>query len=254
MSRVFRRAVALVLTGLIATACVDSAVVAPSTSPPNEAAATASLVAPTAIPSAVLMTPSPSPSPSPMPSASTTTASPSSGAIASADPQHVDPALEGLLPTRIGDAKLSRGSAAGASFPGGGDMCGFVCPDEPRLLAEAVGATRDDMTVAYAFEQVDGRQGRYLLVAFRVRGVSGAQLRAGRISLYHPDPPYPIVRDVRVADRTVTVAMHWWAPNSTEFMVVEDDALIMIVAGAPEDTTGKVSVPDAVATVVKALP
>ena len=84
--------------------------------------------------------------------------------------------------------------------------------------------------------------------------MSGAQLRAGRISLYHPDPPYPIVRDEQVAGRTVTVATHWWAPNSTEFMVVKDDALIMIVAGAPEDTTGKVSVPDAVATVVKALP
>ena len=121
-------------------------------------------------------------------------------------------------------------------------------------MAESVGATREDLTVAFAYEQVDGRLGRYLLVAFRVRGASGADLRAGRISLYHPDPPYPIVGDLQVAGRTVTVAMHWWAPNSTEFMVVKDDALIMIVAGAPEDTTGKVSVPDAVATVVMALP
>ena len=37
-------------------------------------------------------------------------------------------------------------------------------------------------------------------------------------------------------------------------MVVTDDALIMIVAGSPEDTTGRVPVPDVVATVVKALP
>jgi hypothetical protein len=121
-------------------------------------------------------------------------------------------------------------------------------------MAESVGATREDLTVAFAYEQVDGRLGRYLLVAFRVRGVSGAELREGRISLYDPDPPYPIVGDVRVADRTVTVAMHSWAPNGTEFMVVKDDALIMIVAGTPEDTTGKVSVPDGMATIVKALP
>ena len=121
-------------------------------------------------------------------------------------------------------------------------------------MAEAVGKTRADLTVAFAYEQVDGRLGRYLLVAFRVRGVTGAELRAGRISLYHPDPPYPTVRDERVAGRTVTVATHWWAPNSTEFMVVSGDALMLITAASPEDTTGKVAVPDLVATVLKALP
>jgi hypothetical protein len=242
LSRLPRSAAALILTGLITAGCVDSAAVSPSVSTPTPAAPTVSLVAP------------PMPSPSQTLSPSPATASPSSAAIASVDPQHVDPSLEALLPARVGDAKLIRSSAAGTSFTGGGDVCFYVCPDEPRLMAESVGATREDLTVAFAYDRVDGGLGRYLLVAFRVRGASGAELRTGRISLYHPDPPYPIVGDVQVAGRTVTVAMHWWAPNSTEYLVVRDDALIMIVAAAPEDTTGKLAVPDAVATLVKALP
>jgi hypothetical protein len=241
---------AAVLTMILA-ACSVGQVGSPIPSPTELARSTGSPT-PSIVPAT---TPSPSPSPLPSPSP-TPVASPtfSPDPDASVDPQHVDPSLEALLPARIGDAKLIRTSAAGSAFPGGGDVCFFLCPDEPRLMAESVGATIEDLTVAVAYEQVDGRVGRYVLTAFRVRGASGADLRAGRISLYRPDPPYPIVGDVRVAGRTVTVAMHWWAPNSTEFMVVDGDALIMIVAASPEDTTGKVAVPDLVATVVKALP
>jgi hypothetical protein len=210
-----------------------------------------------------LLSPSPhptvEPTATPLPTAMMTASpdplspSPTLGAT-SPESSHADLALEAVLPGRIGDAKLTRYSVAGTSFSGGGDVCSLVCPDEPRLMAESVGATRDELTVAYAFEERDDHFGRYVLVAFRVRGVTGPQLRQGRISMYQADPPYPIVGDKVVAGRTVTVAITWWAPNDTEYMVVTDDALILIRSPSPEDTTGTIVVPSLVATVVAALP
>jgi hypothetical protein len=62
------------------------------------------------------------------------------------------------------------------------------------------------------------------------------------------------VADRVVAGRTVTVAITWWAPDNTEYMVVKDDALILIRSPSPEDTSGTIVVPRLVATVVAALP
>ena len=174
--------------------------------------------------------------------------------LGSPDPAHVDPELEAILPARIGDTKLIRISVAGSGFVGGGDVCSFVCPEEPRLMAESVGKTRDDLTVAVAYDEDDGIVGRFVVTAFRVRGVTGAQLRDGRISMYEPDGAFPIIGDEQVAGRTVTVAVTWWAPSTTEYMVATDEALIMIRAPSPENTTGEISVPDLVVTIVEALP
>lgn len=154
----------------------------------------------------------------------------------------------------IGDVALVRMSAPGSSFAGGGDICSFVCPDEPRLMAELVGATLDDLTVAVAYADVGGRPTGYALVAFRVRGATGAALRAGRIGMFDSEPPYPFVAEKKVGSRTVTVAVRSWFPNDTQFLVVDDDALIVILQGTPENPTGSTDVPPAVATVVGALP
>jgi hypothetical protein len=121
-------------------------------------------------------------------------------------------------------------------------------------MAESVGATRDDLTIAFAYEQVDNTFGRYALVAFRVRGVSGAKLRAGRLTMFRSEPPYPIVEDLSAAGRTVTVAIQGWGPNRTEFMVVNGDALIMILTPTPDNQTGTPVLPDEVRIVVEALP
>ena len=79
-----------------------------------------------------------------------------------------DPALEALLPTRIGDATLMRGSAAGASFPGGGDMCGF---DLPRRAAVACrGGRSDPRRHDRRLRQRAGRRAPGTLSARRVPG------------------------------------------------------------------------------------
>jgi len=198
-------------------------------------------------PSRALPTSSPTPSlPAPSTPSPAVTASPAVG--------HAAPDLEALLPARIGDAQLIRSSGRGSDFVESGDVCSLVCPAEPRLMVESVGATRDDLTIAFAYEQVDNHFGRYALVAWRVRGVSGAALRAGRLTMGWSEPPYPIVGDLSAAGRTVTVAIKGWSPNMTEFMVVNGDALIMILAATPEDQTGKPVLPDEVRTVVAALP
>jgi hypothetical protein len=121
-------------------------------------------------------------------------------------------------------------------------------------MAESVGATPADLTVAVAYGDVGGHPGRYALVAFRVRGATGAALRAGRIGMFDSEPPYPFVAEKKVGRRTVTVAVRSWFPNDTQFLVVEDDALIVILQGTPENDTGSTEVPPAVRAVVDALP
>jgi hypothetical protein len=167
---------------------------------------------------------------------------------------HADPSLEALLPASIGDVALVRTSMPGSSFPGGGDLCSLICPDEPRMMADAVGAPLDDLSVAFAYEDAAGHLGRYAIVAFRVRGVTGAALQAARIGMFDSEPPYPIVVARKVGPESVTIAVRSWFPNDTHFFVVRDDALIVILAGTPENDTDAPQVPRSVATVVNALP
>ena len=167
---------------------------------------------------------------------------------------HADPALEAVLPDRIGDAVLTRLSVPGTALGGGGDMCVFVCPDEPRQMATAVGATVEDMTLAVAYETRDNQLGRYLIVAFRVRGSTGTELLAGRKSLYPVSAPYPMVEERLIAGRMVTIATLSWMPNSVEYLVVAGDALIHITAATPEQTSGAFVLPEIVTMVVAALP
>jgi hypothetical protein len=68
--------------------------------------------------------------------------------------------------------------------------------------------------------------------------------------------PYPIVEDVPVGDDVVTIVVFSWAPDQTEYLVTRDDAIILIRArtdtGIGEAT--EITVPDAIAEVVAALP
>ena len=164
---------------------------------------------------------------------------------------HADADLEALLPTQIGDVPLFRLSALGRDFSGGGDMCSFVCPMEPRLMADGVGATVDDIRLAVA---VDPSGQQYLLVAWHVDGATGAELRDARIGMLDSEPPYPLVKDFDVAGRVVTVAVRSWFPNDTQFLVMRRDALIVIQYPTEIHDSWQVELPDGVAEIVAALP
>lgn len=164
---------------------------------------------------------------------------------------HDVPGLEAVLPARIGDVELLRMSQPGSVYAGGADMCGFVCPFEPQLMADGVGATVDDVALAFAFDpSVD----HYLLTAWQIAGATGAELRAARIGMYEDaQDPYPIVEDVPVGDDVVTIVVFSWAPDQTEYLVTRDDAIILIRTIVDLEAT-EITVPDAVAEVVAALP
>jgi hypothetical protein len=164
---------------------------------------------------------------------------------------HVDPSLEALLPARIGDIDLIRTSAPGSDYDTGGDVCSLVCPAEPRLMADAVGAKVDDVTLAFAF---DADLDHYALVAWRVRGASGTELRDGRIAQFDSQAPYPLIAEKTVGDTKVTVAIRSWFPNDTHFLVARDDALIVISYPTDVHDGSEPVLPDAVATIVAALP
>ena len=204
-------------------------------------------------PTAAAVTPPPTMAPTD-PATPSPDASQGTGArptISASDVPHADPSLEALLPTRIGDAELIRMSAPGSDYDHGGDVCSFVCPAESRLMAEAVGAEVDDVSLAFAF---DAALERYALVAWRVRGASGAELRDGRIAMFDSEQPYPMIADFDVGDAAVTVAIRSWFPNDTHFMVVRDDALIVIRYPTPEHDGREPTLPPEVATIVAALP
>lgn len=130
-------------------------------------------------------------------------------------------------------------------------MCSFVCPQEPKLMAEGVGASLDDLRLAVA---VDATIQHYLLVAWQVDGATGAELRDARIGMFDSEAPYPLVKDFRVAGSTVTVAVRSWFPNDTQFLVARDDALIVIQYPTDVHDSWDVTLPDGVADIVEALP
>jgi hypothetical protein len=164
---------------------------------------------------------------------------------------HVDPGLEALLPARIGDIPLMRMSAPGSDYDHGGDVRSLVCPIEARLMAEAIGASVADVTMAFAFDE---QFERYGLVAFRIGGATGDELLAARISLFDSEAPYPMIAERRIGDDSVTVAIRSWFPNDTQFLVVRDDALIVIQYPTPERDGAEPRLPADVARIVAALP
>ena len=120
-------------------------------------------------------------------------------------------------------------------------------------MAEGVGATVADVTLAFAFDEgLD----HYALVAFRIRGATGPDLLAARLALTGAgaEVPYPMVAEKRVGDDRITVAIRSWFPNDTEFLVARDDALIVIKHRTPEHDGAEPTLPDDVARIVAALP
>lgn len=244
------RRASLLLGLLLVAACTAR----PGTSGGPSADSSAAATTPSPTPAAAQTTPAvPAPAPS-NPAPASPRASPTGAArptLSALDVPHTDPSLEALLPARIGDVELIRMSAPGTRYDTGGDMCTFVCPLEARMMAEGVGAEVDDVTLAFAF---DAALERYALVAFRVRGASGIQLRDARLALLDSEAPYPFIAEKAVGDTAVTVAIRSWFPNDTHFLVARGDALVVIRHATGEHDGLEPVLPDEVAAIVAVLP
>ena len=172
-------------------------------------------------------------------------------------PSPVDPALEAMLPSSLRGIALQRSSAPVSAFAGGGDMCIFMCPDEPGRLATASGLRIDDLTVGFAIptQTSDLEAG---IIAIRFPGVAtadlvGIRLRAGgHASVASPRPP-PDTTKVRVGSRTLTSATWppFYVPGQGEYLTASGDVLF-IIAGPPPSSTGEA--PADVALAAAALP
>ena len=74
--------------------------------------------------------------------------------------------------------------------------------------------------------------------------------------MFEPDPPFPIAEDVPVGDETVTAVLPDVMVGATRYLVVRDDALIVIYKMPPEPIPDDIDlyVPDDIAEIVAALP
>ena len=189
-------------------------------------------------------TPSPVPAPTPTPRPTPM-------------PTPVDPALEAMLPASLRGIPLQRFSAPASLFTPGGDMCLFLCPDEPGRLAAAAGLRVDDLTVGFAIptQTSDLKVG---VIAVRFPGVETARLvgirlkAGGHASVASPAPPSDS-STVKVGSRPVIFATYppFYVPEQGEYLTASGDVLF-IIAGLPPSATG--AVPDDVALMVRALP
>jgi hypothetical protein len=161
-----------------------------------------------------------------------------------------------MLPRELRGIEFQRLSAAMAPFAGGGDMCIFVCADEPGRLARASGVPVERMTLGLGLPVHDGSGFAAGVMAIRFRGVDhrslvDVRLRAGGHSTPTAGPPNTV--HMQVGDRAVVWAT--WSPffaeREGEYLLEHADVLF-IVQGAPPSPSGTVS--DDVALLIEALP
>lgn len=240
---------ALAGAAAIAAGCVAlSAPAAPSGSSPVVAVPTASLPS---VPTA--LAPSLSPSPSPV----APTASPPPTAVAgspAAGPElpHADADLERYVPAKLGAVELYRLSFAGPDISSaGGDMCIFLCGNEPREFAEALGIPVDRVTVALSMAERGGIGG----VAFRAKGVATDRLAAAGSAITGGVVGGGESFPMKVAGRNVWFL---YRLNRGQYLIPIGDVLVFLYGEAPMTAPGQISpagtVPPGLVALIEALP
>lgn len=238
--------VALVATVTILAGCaVGSGLAGSSGSSPIVVAPTSS-----ASPSLAPTAPAFSPGPSPMPHLA---ASPiAGGPTASPNLPHADADLERYVPAQIGPHGLWRWSLAGPDVPpAGGDVCLFLCGNEPREFADALQIPLDRVTVALAMGDGGGIGG----VAFRAKGVATDRLAAAGAAIsggvVGGGPSFPLTvggRNVTYLDRL----------GRGQYLIPIGDVLVFLYGDAPMTAPGQISpngiVPPDVVALIGALP
>jgi hypothetical protein len=165
---------------------------------------------------------------------------------------HADVDLERYVPSRIGTVDLTTWSIAGPDVPGpGGDMCLFLCGNEPREFADALGIPLDRVNVAVSLGERGGIGG----IAFRAKGVptskladAGAKISGGVVGGGFPLP-------MTVAGRDVTYLVRM---DRGQYLVPVDDVLVFLYGEPPTADPGQTDaagvVPRQVVELIEALP
>jgi hypothetical protein len=167
---------------------------------------------------------------------------------ASLELPHADVDLERYVPAQIGTVGLVRWSLAGPDVPpAGGDMCLFLCGNEPRDFARALGISLDRVTVALAMSERGGIGG----VAFRGRDVATARLTAAGAAISGGvvgggTPVFAIT----VAGRSATYLERL---GRGQYLVPIRDVLVFLYGEAPMTAPGQISPNGRVAPEVVAL-
>jgi hypothetical protein len=200
-------------------------------------------------------TPTPTATPRPTPTARPSP-TPSPVLTATPRPSPYDAALEAMFPRALRGIEFQRLSAPMAPFAGGGDMCIFVCADEPGRLSKASGVPIERMTLGLGLPAHDDSGFAAGVMAIRFRGVDDrslvdVRLRAGSHSTPTGLPPDTV--RLKVGDRAVTWAI-WWPLHDDRYgeYLLEHGDVLFIVQGEPPSPDGTVS--GDVALLIEALP
>ncbi len=97
------------------------------------------------------VTPQPTLPPTPTEPPATSTFTPAATWNPSGPP--IDAELLAMLPTSISGFPLQRYVMPARVLQGGGDVCSIVCPEEPRLHAEAFGIDLDELILGAAIPE-----------------------------------------------------------------------------------------------------
>jgi hypothetical protein len=157
------------------------------------------------------------------------------------------------VPARIGTVELYRLSFVGPDVPAGGDVCIFLCGNEPREFADALGIPLDRVTVALS---MGGEHLGIGGVAFRARGVATDRLAAAGSAITGgvvggSAPSFPM----EVAGRRVWFLFRF---GREQYLIPIGDVLVFVYGDAPMTAAGQFSpegtVPPSVVTLIRALP
>ena len=157
------------------------------------------------------------------------------------------------MPAQVGTVDLLRWSIAGPDVPpAGGDMCLFLCGNEPREFADALGIPLDRVTVAMAM----GEQGGVGGVAFRAKDVPTNRLAAAGVAISGGvvgggGPSFAMT----AAGRKVT---YLYRLGRGQYLIPSGDVLVFLYGEPPTTAPGKISpkgtVPPDVVALIDALP
>lgn len=255
------------IAGCIAPQASSAPAASPSASATLEPSASLALVTSTPGPSETDWRPSPwlepsisvpPPTPAPTPTAPPTprpTRSP--GPTATPEIPHVDPALEAYLPARVAGKRVTTASLSGAEVAAtaGGDTCVVVCGQVIVNLAETLGMSPGDMTVALG--TADGVA--VFFEAYHVPGVTAQRLldaihqTGGSFLNRHAALMSPMT--LRIGSRDVLYIPSFGVGDpgdsaTGEYDVAYDGVLIEILGEAP---SADGTIPEAIVAAVEAL-
>ena len=169
------------------------------------------------------------------------------------------PRFEEILPAELEGRALVRFGVPGIAAPTGGDMCWFVCPNEPHRIAAELKVSMDAVDLGVSvLDTPDG----IMIVAMRFKGVSTDRLIQARIvTSTRPEGAPGQRRELTIAGKQVTLVdygpfgAYGSHANASEFLFAKDDVLFILrVATDSKAIIDDIAVPPILESAMRALP